>query len=164
MDPGSNTERDDGSRFPATFAAGIVVVLILVAGLILLTRLTRSGTPSADQKLPFGSPEQAYAQQVHFQPGPMSQSSNLLNQEFTYAAGTISNDGPRTLRALSVTFEFRDAFNQVVLRDPQVLIEATADPLKAAQTREFQVTLGSHLPSQWNRQYPAIRITGLVLE
>jgi hypothetical protein len=68
------------------------------------------------------------------------------------------------VRAMEVTFEFRDPFNQIVLRDPQRLIEPTADPLKAGQSRDFQVTLGAHLPTEWNRQYPAIHITGLILE
>jgi hypothetical protein len=164
MDPGDNADRDERSRLPVAFLAGACVVLLVAAGFVLLARLTRSHTPGTEDKLPFGSAEQAYAQQIHFQSGPMSQSTNLLNQEFTYAAGTVSNDGPRTVRAIEVVFEFRDPFNQVVLRDPQRLIEPTADPLKAGQSRDFQVTLGAHLPSEWNRQYPSVHVTGLILE
>jgi len=37
-------------------------------------------------------------------------------------------------------------------------------PLKAGESRDFSVTLGAHLPSEWNRQYPAIRVAGLILE
>jgi len=141
---------------------GVVITLLLAGGLVWLTRVTQR-TAGPVGKLPFGPKEQAYAQEIHFQGGQMSQATNFLNQEFTYVAGTVSNDGPRTLRALDVMFEFRDPFNQVVLRDPQRIL-ADGSPLKARESRDFQVTLGAHLPSEWNRQYPAIRVTGLILE
>jgi hypothetical protein len=157
-------KRASKSTFPAAFAIGVAVTLILAGGLVWLTHATQSRGPVAIGKLPFGAEEQAYAQQIHFQGGQMSQATNFLNQEFTYAAGTVSNDGPRTVRALDVVFEFRDSFNQVVLRDPQRLILTDGQPLKAGQSRDFQITLGAHLPSEWNRQYPAIRVTGLILE
>lgn len=157
---------DRGSRsgFPAAFAIGVVVTLMLAGALIWLTRVTQPRGPAPVGKLPFGAEEQAYAQQIHFQSGQMSQATNFLNQEFTYAAGTVSNGGTRTIRALDVEFEYRDPFNQVVLRDPQRLVSTDGQPLKTGQSRDFQVTLGAHLPSEWNRQYPAIRITGLILE
>ena len=156
--------RKERSGFPAAFAIGIVVVLILLGGLLLLTRLTQSHGPAPVGKLPFGPAEQAYAQQIQFQPGQMSQATNFLNQEFTYVAGTVLNNGSRTIRALDVALEFRDPFNQVVLRDPQRIILPDGQPLKAGQSEEFNVTLGAHLPAEWNRQYPVVRITGMTLQ
>ncbi len=78
----------------------------------------------------------------------------MLNQEFTYVAGTISNDGDRTLRGLEVSVEFRDPFDQVILREkPERLIGSGDAPLSGGQRRDFQVTL-EHVPVEWNRQYP----------
>jgi hypothetical protein len=94
----------------------------------------------------------------------MSQATNFLNQEFTYVAGTVTNSGPRAVRALDVVLEFHDPFNQLVLRDPQRVITADEQSLKPAESRNFQVTLGAHLPVEWNRQYPVVRVTGLVLK
>jgi hypothetical protein len=156
-------DRRERSAFPAAFAVGLVVVLLLAGGAVWLTRVTQSRVPQQIGKLPFGSEEQTYAEQIHFQPGQMSQATNFLNQEFTYVAGTVANSGPRAVRALDVVLEFHDPFNQVVLRDPQRVITADDPLLKAGESRNFQVTLGAHLPVEWNRQYPAIRITGLVL-
>jgi len=150
--------------FPTAFAMGLVITALLAGGLIWVTRVTRSQGSAQIGKLPFGPDEQAYNQHIHFQGGQMSQATNFLNQEFTYVAGTVSNDGPRAVRALDVTLEFRDPFNQVILRDPQRLILTLGPPLKAGQSRDFQVTLGAHLPSEWNRQYPVIRVTGMILE
>ncbi len=139
-------------------------MLILAGGLVLLSRATRSHRPGAGQKPPFGPTEQSYAPQIRFQSGEMSQSSNLLNQEFTYVAGTVTNGGNRTVRALNVDFEFHDPFKQVVLRDAQILIDPAGKSLGPGQSRAFQVTLGAHLPTEWNREYPLIRITGMILE
>ncbi|HXX20676.1 MAG TPA: hypothetical protein VEJ46_14835 [Candidatus Acidoferrum sp.] len=164
MEPETTEERGGRSSFPAAFALGVLVTLILAGGLVWLVHATHSKGPTPIGKLPFGSEEQAYAQQIHFQGGQMSQATNFLNQEFTYVAGSVSNAGPRAVRALDVVIEFRDPFNQVVLRDPQRIILTDGPPLKAGESRDFDVTLGAHLPSEWNRQYPAFRVTGLILE
>ena len=164
MEPEVAERRGRKSSFPAAFAIGAVITLLLAGGLVWLARVTQSRGPAPIGKLPFGADEQAYAQKIHFQDGQMSQATNFLNQEFTYVAGTVSNNGPRTVRALDAVIEFRDPFNQVVLRDPQRIILTDGQPLKAGESRDFSVTLGTRLPSEWNRQYPAIRVTGLVLE
>jgi hypothetical protein len=163
MDP-LETDRKEKNGFPVAFAAGACVVLVLAAGLVLLTRsTTQTRRTAAIERLPFGPQEQAYAQHIQFQDIQMAQSSNLLNQEFIYVAGTISNDGDRGVRALEATFEFHDQFNQVILRETQRLITRNAQPLAAREHRDFQFTL-EHIPSGWNRQYPSIRVTGLVLQ
>ena len=163
--PENNSEREEGSRLPVAFAAGVGVVLILAAGLVLLTRVAHShGRGTATDKLPFGSAEHSYAPQIHFEGGQMSQATNLLNQEFTYVAGTITNNGPRNLGGVDVVFEFHDPFNQVILRDTQRLIDPKAEPLAVGHSRDFQITLGEHIPSDWNQQYPSIRVAGLILE
>ncbi len=113
-------EREEKSAFPVAFAIGIVVVLVLVAGLILVTRMTRSKAPAA-QPLPFGAAEQAAAARIHFIEPQMAQASNYLNQQVTYVAGTISNDGVATIREIEVNFEFHDPFKQVILRETRRL-------------------------------------------
>jgi len=163
MDPGASAGRDDRSRLPIAFAAGALVVLLLVAGLILLVHLTGRHGPAAEVKLPFGPAEEAYAERIHFLNIQMARATNFLNQEFTYVAGTISNDGTRTVRALEVTLEFHDPMNQVVLRETERLIGASEQPLDGGQRRPFQVTL-DHVPAMWDQQYPSIRVSGLTLE
>lgn len=158
------TGRKEGSGFPAAFMAGLVVVFIVVACAVLASRYTRSReSAAAAVKLPFGPVEQAYAGNIHFDNIQMSRATNLLNQQFTYVAGTMTNAGPRPIRALAVAMEFRDPFNQVVLRDAEQLIEPANPPLGAGEHRDFQITL-EHIPVEWNQQYPTFRVTGLILE
>jgi hypothetical protein len=163
MEPAIDADHKSGSGFPAAFAVGAVVVLLLFGGLLLLTRSTQPHKTTAAAKLPFGAEEQNYAANLHFQDVEFSQSSNLLNQEFTYATGKISNDGSRAVRALELTLEFHDQFNQVILRETQRPVDLAGTPLPPGQQRDFQITVEQHIPSTWNQQYPSIRVTGLVL-
>lgn len=163
MDPGASEEREDRSRMPIALAAGAGVVLLLLAGLVLITRVMQPHGPVSEAKLPFGPAEQAYAERIHFMNVKMARATNFLNQEFTYVGGTISNDGTQTVHALNVTLEFHDPMSQVVLRETENLIGASAKPLEGGQRRDFQVTL-DHVPAMWDQQYPSIRVSGLILE
>lgn len=151
------------SRIPGAFLAGLVVVLLLLGGLLLLTRSTKTAGPAAEVRLPFTSTEQAYAGQIHFSDFKMTRAANFLNQEVTFLFGTVSNDGPRTIREIEVTLEFRDVFNQVVLRDTRRILGSRSATLAGGQRREFQFGF-EHIPVDWNRQLPAMRVTGLLLE
>jgi hypothetical protein len=93
----------------------------------------------------------------------LAYATNFLNQDFTYVAGTVLNDGPRKVRGLEVTVEFHDPFHQVILRNSNQLIGSKDASLDAGQHRDFQIQM-EHLPAQWDKQYPAIRVTGLNLE
>jgi hypothetical protein len=162
MDPGQDTDRQDRNRLPMALAAGAGVVLLLFGGLMFVARVMRTHSPAASEALPFGPAEQAYAQRIHFMNPQMARATNFLNQEFTYVAGTVSNDGTRSLERLQVTLEFHDPLNQVVLREKQLLITSPARPLDGGQRRDFQVTL-DHVPATWDQQYPSLRVSGIVL-
>jgi hypothetical protein len=151
------------SRFYVALAAGAGIVVLLVAAGIFLSRGSGGGMGGQPPPLPFGSSEQAYAAQIHFSALKLSQASNMLNQQFTYVTGTVSNAGNRSVRAVEVTVEFHDLVNQLVLRDTARLFLPGAPPLAPGREREFQLTF-EHVPASWNRQPPAIRVTGLDLQ
>ncbi|MGA3293479.1 MAG: FxLYD domain-containing protein [Candidatus Acidiferrales bacterium] len=165
LEPVSNAEREERSRIVSILVIGAVVVLLLFGGLLLLTRRTKPHPVGAGAaRLPFGAGEQAYAGRIHFHNLDLSHASNYLDQEFVYVSGTVSNDGARKVRALEATVEFHDPFNQVILRDTQRLIEPTDQPLGAGEQRGFQITIEQKIPSEWDQQYPTVRVTGLVFE
>ncbi|HXW56869.1 MAG TPA: hypothetical protein VEJ67_14055 [Candidatus Cybelea sp.] len=154
----------EGRGFPSAFLLGLLVVFVIFGSIVLLSRYSHSRQAArASAKLPFGAAEQAYAKDIQFGNIEMARARNLLNQEFTYVGGVIANSGPRTVRALTVVIEFRDPFNQVVLRDTEQLITTANAPLGAGQNRNFEVTL-DQVPAEWNQQDPSFRITGLLLE
>jgi hypothetical protein len=164
MEREPTSDRPEPSGFPGAFAAGLVIVFVVVAGAVLVSRYVHSRQiASAAAKLPFGSAEQAYAGSIQFGNIQMARATNLLNQEFTYVNGTVTNGGMRSIHGLSVIMELRDPFNQVVLRDTEQLIGIANAPLDAGQHRDFQITL-EHVPAVWNQQVPSFRVTGLLLE
>jgi hypothetical protein len=154
---------EEKSGFPVALIAGAVIVALIVGGVILMARLTRHNGPTTAQHLPFGPGEQAAAERIHFLEPQMARASNFLNQDVTYIAGTISNDGTATLGDVEATFEFRDPFNQVILRETRRLFDLHASPLPGGQRRDFQIAL-EYIPVEWNQQYPQIRVTGLLLQ
>jgi hypothetical protein len=162
MEPGESSYKDQRSQFPYAFTAGLIIVAILVAVIVLVVKHTRTA-PVAEVKLPYGAAEQAYSDRIHFDDIKLAHATNFLNQDFTYVAGTVANMGDKDIKAIQVQIEFRNTLDQVVLRENESLIPADAEPIPAGQRRDFQVTL-EHLSEEWNHQYPSIRVTGLVLE
>jgi len=156
-------DREDKGRFPAAFAVGLVIVALVVLAVVLATHSTHPTQPGHEPKLPFDSAEQAYAPNIHFQNLELSESSNLLNQKFTYVDGIVANDGSRAIKALEIKVEFHDPFNQVILRETHRVISESDKPLAAGQQRAFNLTFDG-VPVEWNRQNPTIQVTGLVLQ
>jgi hypothetical protein len=158
------SEQATSNRFYVALAAGAGVVLLLLVAAILLSR--GSGEKNAlgqPAPLPFGAAEQAYVPQIHFSALQLTQATNMLNQEFTYVVGTVSNTGNRPVRTIEVTVEFHDLVNQLVLRDTVPVFAPGAPPLAPGREREFQLTF-EHVPAGWNHQPPSIRVTGLDLQ
>jgi len=52
---------------------------------------------------------------------------------------------------------------QRAVQGPPAWSRMSWETLAAGQHVDFQITL-DHIPSDWNRQYPSIRIVGLVLQ
>ncbi len=148
--------------FPLALLAGAGVILLLLGAFFLLSRGSRAPAPAASTALPFGEAERAYAAQIKIADLQMSRAANMLNQEVTYLVGKVQNTGKRKARQIEVTVEYRDLINQLVLREKQSLLARSA-PLVPGEQREFQLNF-ENVPNSWNRQYPAIRITGLQLE
>ncbi len=155
--------QEEKSSFTAAFLAGLAVVLLLFGGASLLTRNSRSVQPAPKQRLPMAATEQTYAKHIRFLDPQMNRVANFLNQEVTIIFGSVANDGPRTIREMEVTLEFHDVFNQVVLRDTRRLFGPRATPLGPGQRQDFQFSF-EHIPAGWSRQYPTLRVTGLLLE
>ncbi|MGA8102486.1 MAG: hypothetical protein WB869_10050 [Candidatus Acidiferrales bacterium] len=162
-----NTEQlgnESPSRMPA-FLIGVVLVALLGAALVWMVRHSSAGggTAVAEAHLPFGPAEQKAAERIHFHDIALSEATNMLNQNFTYVNGVVSDDGADTVKEVEVTIEFRNSMDQVGLRETRKLLGPGAAPLLGGDHRDFSVTLEA-VPSDWNHEYPSIRVTGLRLQ
>jgi hypothetical protein len=159
MESGQETNR--GS--PAVLIIGAVAMVVLVGLLFWASRYAPAPVKTPELPLSMGTAEQDYVSHIEFQEPQVARATNFLNQEVTFAFGTVKNNGPRPIRQIEVTLEFHDVFKQVVLRDKERLFSAEAIPLESYHTRDFQITYES-MPAQWDQAYPTIRITGLALQ
>ncbi|MBI3404227.1 MAG: hypothetical protein HY046_02075 [Acidobacteria bacterium] len=157
---------DEKKEFPWAPVAGALILLFLLGGAVVISRVAKTGNPAGNQKLPFGAAESAYTARIEFKEIKMSRAANLLNQEITFIFGVVANNGTQPIRDMEVNVEFKDVLNQVVLRETFRPLNSTApsgEPLLGGHSREFQLNL-EHVPEEWNRQIPIFRITGLLFE
>ena len=137
-------------------AATIGVALLVV----MWPGADRIPSRARESHLPFGVAERGYAANLRIEDLAMSRAENFLNQEVTTLAGRITNSGNAPLANVEITVEFSDDLGQVVLRESRALFTVQAAPLGSGERRDFQVSF-EHIPSSWNIQKPAVRVSGI---
>jgi hypothetical protein len=90
----------------------------------------------------------------------LSRAENFLHQEITTLSGDAVNSGNRALRDLEITVEFSDDLQQVVLRETRPIVSQPSVDIGAGERRAFEISF-EHVPSSWNMQLPAVRVSGL---
>jgi hypothetical protein len=162
----TQSSREARKQFPLALAAGLVIVLIVVVIFIYVSKSTRVSAVTVQTKpLAFGPAEQAYAAHIRYSNIQLAQSSNLLNQQFMYVSGVVSNDGDRTIKGLAMSSDFYDDIDnkELTMHDVETVIGPTDDPLPPHQQRNFSVTIDG-FPKNWNQQMPAFHTSGLALQ
>jgi hypothetical protein len=158
--PGAQPPGRGPSRFALVVAAAAVIIVL--AGFYLWPGRqspSRGGAP--DVHPPFGPGERAYASKIKIENLALSRAENFLNQEVTILTGDLINTGDRTLREVELTVEFYDDMNQIALRESRLALHSGNPPLGPGERRAFDVSF-EHIPTSWNMQQPAVRVTGLL--
>lgn len=110
--------------------------------------------------LPFGPAEQAYVRQIQIENPSLSRAENFLHQEVTTLSSDLLNSGNRSLADVQMTVEFYDELQQVVLRETRAVFDPRLSPLPPGGRRQFEISF-DHVPSSWNMQLPAVKVTGI---
>lgn len=151
-------------RGPFSFAllvAAAAVIIVLAAFYLWPGRRSPSRDGSPEVHPPFGNEERAYATRIVIENLALSRAENFLHQEVTILTGELANTGERTLREVQVTVEFYDDMNQIALRESRLAVNSGRPPLGPGAHRSFEVSF-EHIPTSWNMQQPAVRVTGLL--
>jgi hypothetical protein len=151
-------------RGPFSFAllvAAAAVVIVLAGFYLWPGRQSPSRGGAQEVHPPFGPEERAYAPKIVIAKPALSRAENFLHQEVTILASELANTGERTLREVEVTVEFYDDMNQIALRESRLAINSAGPPLEPGARRPFDVSF-EHIPTSWNMQQPAVRVTGLL--
>lgn len=150
---------------PLSILAAVLVLVFLITGIVLFlhepeTRLS----PSAQANLPakMTAEEAAYAKTIRIENVALSRAENFLHQEVTILDADAVNSGARAADALSVTVEFTDSLNQVVLRETRSALGSPPSSLGPGQSHHFQISF-DRVPASWNMQQPSVQVSYLRL-
>src|ERR1700730_12326521 len=158
--PGEQQPDRGPFSFPRMVAAAALVIVL--AGFYLWPgRQSPSRGGAQEVHPPFGPAERAYAPKIKIENVALSRAENFLNQEVTILAGERVNTGERTLSEVELTVQFDDDMNQIALRESRLALHSGNPPLGPGVRRAFDVSF-EHLPSSWNMQRPAVRVTALL--
>ena len=148
---------------PLAIAASVIVTV----GAIFIFLFPHRG--AAPAVTPISAPLAPYADNLQITNLAMSYSTNFIGGQVMYLDGHIVNKGSQTVTGITVQVLFHDYTGIVSVnntqplkfirtRAPYVDVEpVSAAPLKPGDGRDFRLFFDG-LPSNWNGEYPQIRI------
>jgi hypothetical protein len=148
---------------PFTIGMGVVVAAaILISLWFLFEPLQNRNTASVQETvvIKMNPTEQEYARKIEVGNIAMSRAENFLHQEVTTMAGELHNAGSQPVSSLTLTAEFSDDMNQIVLREVRKVLGNPSPPLAPGERRTFEISF-DHIPPSWNMQTPSVRVTHL---
>ena len=105
---------------PVTIAMGVVVAIAILLSLWFLFAPLQNRKAATVQEtviLKMSPAEQEYVNKIEIGNIVMSRAENFLHQEVTTLAGELYNGGNQPILGLTLTTEFSDDMNQIVLRE-----------------------------------------------
>jgi hypothetical protein len=106
--------------------------------------------------------EQEYTKKIEIGKIVLGRAENFLHQEVTTMNGEVYNGGPQPVLGLSITTEFLDDMNQVVLRETRKVFGSPEAALAPGERRAFEISF-EHVPNAWNMRVPSVRVSSLQL-
>ena len=147
----------------------IIAAVVVVAGIgiwiltgghsVPQNQVTGAGMAAADP----------YAASLAISGLQMSEATSFSGAKVTYIDGQITNNGNRTLTAITVQVGFHSDLGQyaqrlslplslIRTREPYVDTQpVSAAPIQPSQQRDFRLIFDS-VPPDWNLQYPEVRV------
>lgn len=154
------------SKFsPITLGITLVVAIAILLSLWFLFQPFQNQKSSAGSEtvvLNMNSAEQESAKKIEVAKIEMSRAENFLHQEVTTLAAELYNGGAQPVLGITLTAEFFDDMNQVVLRETRKVLAPPAPALAPGERRSVEISF-EHIPDSWNRQAPVVRVSRLQL-
>jgi len=157
------SQQESESRSWIPMAAGAALLLVIVAGLVLLTR---SGRPAPANP---GDPNLAKLQIANLH---MATAQNFAGGSVTYIEGKITNTTDRKVTGASVQVVFKNSLGETAQKDtlPVTVLLPNVPyvdygpidraPLAPGQSRDFRLTL-EHVSTDWDGQAPQVRVVSI---
>jgi hypothetical protein len=163
IQPTPVTEEPDSSRRTIAIAVAVVIAIAVIFAFLLRNQPKAASGPPP------------YAASLKLSDFKMSAAENFVGATVSYVDGTVTNTGNKTVTHVIVQVLFKDELGQLAQREDipmQVLkttgpypeaVDFSVSPLGPGQSKTFRLTFES-ISAQWNRQYPEIQVTDVVLK
>ena len=157
-----NTQQGESKSWLPMMIGGFVVLMI-VAGLVLLTR---SGRPAPANP---ADPNLAKLQIANLH---MATAQNFAGGSVTYIEGKITNTTDRRVTGASVQVLFKNSLGETAQKDTLSVTVLLPNvpyvdygpidraPLAPGQTRDFRLTL-EHVSTDWDGQVPQVKVVSI---
>jgi hypothetical protein len=155
-------ERETNWRAIGIAVASVVAIAVI---LILISR--------TEQKAPSGPPP--YAANLKLSDLKMSAAENFVGATVSYVDGTVTNTGNQTVNHAVVEVNFKDSMGQLAQRETVPLrvlqtsgpypdaVDFSVSPLAPGQSKPFRLTFEG-ISSQWNHEYPALKVVDITVK
>ena len=156
-------ERDSSRVIIFVAVAGVIAVMLGIAFLL-------RESPKA------AKPPSPYIASLKLSDFKMSAAENFVGHTVSYIDGSITNSSDKTVTHAVVEVTFKDEMGQVAQSEPGMplsvlktsgpypeAVDLSASPLAPGQTQTFRLTF-DNISAQWNRQYPDMRVTDVVVK
>jgi hypothetical protein len=150
---------------PVTLGMGIVVALAILLSLWFLfapLQNKKSTSVAETAGLKMNSAELEFSKKIEVGKIEMSRAENFLHQEVTTLGAELHNAGTQPVLSVTLTTEFSDDMNQIVLRETRKVLGPPAPALAPGERRAFEISF-DHVPNSWNMREPVVRVTRLQL-
>ena len=174
-EPDAKAKQESG--FLASHQAGeatswlpwIIAAAVIILGLVILIVVGDRVNPDSRPTGTAMAPADPYAANLSIAGLQMSEATSFSGAKVTYIDGQITNHGNQTLTAITVQVGFhsdvgqfaqRLAFPLTLIRTRQPYVDlqpVSAAPIEPGQSRDFRLIFDT-VPSDWNLQYPEIRV------
>ncbi len=160
-------EQKEEPRNWTPMIVGLVLVILIVAGIAIVGRNRQSGPAPADP----------YAANLKVGDMKLSAADNFVGATVTYLDFQLSNTGSKTLAGGQVEVTFMNSLGQVVqtetlplrvLTNNQLggypdLTDLSMSPIPPGQAKTIRLAL-EHVSGDWDQAYPGLRFINLKLK
>ena len=170
MDLQNTTDEPQGGLGAVAWIAAASVVILIIVSIVMVARHQRAAVPVIPPNTLL--PLDAYAANLAITGIEMSDTDTFGGGKLLYIDGHITNNGTRTVSAITVQTIFANDLHYppqvetsplmlIRTRDPEVDTEPVgAEPLKPGDSREFRLIF-EHVYTDWNQTYPEIHVTSV---
>lgn len=165
--PFTPPEQQEEPRNWTPIIVGLVLVVIVVAGIAVIGRNRTSGPAEAHP----------YSEQLRLGEIRLSAADNFVGSTMTYLDVPVTNAGDKTIVGGQLQAEFKNNMGELVQKETLPLhvlqqnqlggyadvVDVSMSPLGPGQTKTFRMTL-EHVSSDWDRSYPALKFLNLKLK